>query len=163
MTKNILLLEDDSVQLEVLKNYVVRNFEDVEVHCYTSADDAFDALNSDVRYDIFLLDISLDEKSVTREGIDFAKKIRADKNYLKTPVIFITGYPEFIFDAVNEAHCYSYIIKPYDEDKVISQLSEVLSNNSKVTIRTTDKVYVNLDLNDIYYIESMGRYQYFHT
>ena len=163
MTKNILILEDDSVQLEMLKNSIENNYEDVMVSGAETASLALTMLKKDIHYDVFMLDISLGADDVDQQGIDFARKIREVKDYLKTPIIFITGHPKFVFDAVNEAHCYSYVIKPYDEKDIISQLNEVFFGDTMITVRTTNKVYINLDINDIYYIESMGRYQYFHT
>ncbi|MCR4717541.1 MAG: LytTR family DNA-binding domain-containing protein [Lachnospiraceae bacterium] len=163
MNKNILILEDDVVQLELLRNCIAKNYDDVAVKCCTDIDSAVDALNKDIHYDVFLLDISIDEAVVNQNGIDYAKRIRGIKEYNKIPIIFITGYPQFVFDAVNEAHCYSYVIKPYSDDDIVAQLNEVFMSDTKITIRTTNKVYINLDVNDIYYIESMGRYQYFHT
>ncbi len=163
MNKNLLILEDDVVQLELLRNCIAKNYDDMSVSCCKDTDEALDALDRDIRYDVFLLDISIDEEEVNQAGIDYAKKIRMIKDYNKTPIIFITGYPQFIFDAVNEAHCYSYVIKPYSDEDIVSQLNEVFMSDKRITIRTTNKVYINIDANDIYYIESMGRYQYIHS
>ena len=163
MVKDILILEDDPIQLNKLNNLITINYDDVRTHCYSDVNEAISSLDSDVLYNAFFLDISMSEDEITNEGMEIAGRIRSYDIYLKTPIIFITGYPQFVYDAINETHCYSYITKPYKEREVTSILNDILYGKATITIRTTDQIYINLSLNDIYYIESIGRYQHIHT
>ncbi len=163
MTDSIFILEDDQKQANTLSLLLYDNYPNISVTTCTNLKDASETILSPTDYSLFIIDISLSKTEVNQEGLDLAVKIREEERYKTTPVIFITGYPKFIYKAVNDAHCYSYIVKPYSGSDVLNQINDIFEREDAITVRTTNRVYVKLKPGDIYYIESIGRYMHFHT
>lgn len=157
---NLLIVEDDPTQLQALKNIVTQYHPELTVY---STSNSVDALNmaEDNPIHLFFLDINLGIDN----GIDLAKTLRLNKKYELTPIIFITSLPDMIFQALNETHCYFYIVKPYTVQTVTSLLakltcSDILEKkeNLVLSIKANGGVRVILKYNDIQYIESNGKF-----
>ncbi|MCR4715716.1 MAG: LytTR family DNA-binding domain-containing protein [Lachnospiraceae bacterium] len=163
MNHKLLILEDDTNQRKALTKLISEHYNNIIVESYQDTVNAQKKIESIDDYTLFLLDISINSTSVNREGINLATYIRGRKCYSQTPIIFITAYPRFVFDAINDTHCYSYIIKPYTNENVISQVDDIIKVKDTITLRTIDRYSVTIRFTDIYYIESIGRYIHFHT
>lgn len=61
--------------------------------------------------DILFLDIEM----AGINGMEAARKLR--KTYKNTVLIFVTAYPDFVFQGY-EVHAFHYILKPYKEEKI---------------------------------------------
>lgn len=69
--------------------------------------------------DFLFLDIEMPELS----GMETARALRSSK--LDTTIIFVTAYPDFVFQGY-EVHAYHYILKPYEERKIMSVLEQAI-------------------------------------
>ena len=69
--------------------------------------------------DILFLDIEM--RSL--DGIETAKLLR--KKGMKGIIIFITAYPDFVFQGY-EVHAFHYILKPYRKEKIEEVLRQAL-------------------------------------
>ena len=166
MITDILILENDHVQAETLADYINDYSYDLTTCIVSSLPEALEMLQKDITFRAFFLDISMNETADNTDGLKFAMHLSKQDKTKHIPIIFITGYPEHTYTAINRLHCFAYILKPYSKADVHKQLSDIFSKqsiNSTISIRTLDGIYIKLHLEDIYYIESQGRYMYFHT
>lgn len=69
--------------------------------------------------DILFLDIEMKKLS----GMDTARKLRQKDAH--TLLIFVTAHPDFVFQGY-EVHAFHYILKPYDEAKILNVLEQAL-------------------------------------
>lgn len=166
MNPTILILEDDSVQSDMLEEYIESYSPALTTHTVTSLSEALNAVKKYNNFEAFFLDISLDETATNTDGLELALYLSSQDNTKHIPIIFVTSYPEHTYKAINDLHCFGYILKPYTKVNVHKQLSDIFSNHfneSYISVRTLDGIYIKLDQDEIYYIESQGRYMYFHT
>jgi len=115
----ILILEDESMLALSMQEFL----EDCgyEVNCFSSSDEAYDAIYGTV-YDLLLLDVKvLGEKS----GFEMLKLLRADGN--KTPAIFVTSLTD-IDDLSRGYDCGAcdYIRKPFDLAELKLRVEQVM-------------------------------------
>lgn len=108
-----------------------------------------------------MIDIILNvQKTGDVSGIEFADNIRRNEKYSFTPIIFFTSLEDLKLKAYSHIHCYSYIEKPFEEEKTKKIIEEALSIPLK---KKNEKEYVYFRkggilyafyINDIIYIES---------
>lgn len=129
---NILILEDDLQQAAGLYRYIKNYNDSIDIYKTTTYEKAL-LMADNIPIDIFMLDIQLPgEKS----GLDFGRYLRSAERYSNTPIIFLTGMNEYIFDAVNEIHCYGYLPKPYSAGDVRSLLMSLSFSGTEETEQT---------------------------
>lgn len=164
---NILILEDNLEQAQLLGNIVKNTYNTSAVYF---ADNILSAqeLVGQYDFDLFMLDIVIDTDNIlNNNGMDFALSIRKLKQYSHTPIVFITSYPEHMQTAINDTHCYSFIIKPYTTETVTKTLMEVSDyydyDSSFLKIRDYTGIIFKIRIRDILYIESCGHRITFHT
>lgn len=166
MTPSILILENDPVQADALEDIITSYSLDIKVLTTTSVQEATEIIEATPSVEAFFLDISMNETAEDFSGLDLAIHLASNDKTRYIPIIFITGFPEHTYKAINQIHCFAYILKPYTKKDIHKQLDDIFLNssfNSTISIRTLDGIYIKLDLREIYYIESHGRYMYFHT
>lgn len=155
----LLLVEDDPVQLKYLETLVKNNFPDISVTTAGTYKEAMNIIDTAAYIDIFVLDIMLTDSEDDPDGVSLGVHIREMTKYINTPVIFITSYESRIYEAVNDAHCYSFISKPVDEPSLISTISSLLKQTTKkndnIILRTENGIAVPIDPNKIVYISSI--------
>lgn len=79
------------------------------------------------RIDLFLIDIMLDNRVKNDvSGIIFADKMRQQERYKFVPMIFVTALEDQAMAAFHKLHCYGYIEKPFDFDRVRKMICEAL-------------------------------------
>lgn len=159
----ILILEDDTIQAKALENLLQEYPTALEPVITSSLHEAKESLNSSIRFGAFFIDIALESDMSNTDGLRFAKQIALTSKYKNTPIIFVTGYPEHVFDAINQFHCYAYLLKPFQKEDVFQQLNRIFETNSSLRIRTLSGIYQKIDFNDIYYIQSFGRNIHYQT
>lgn len=160
---HILLLEDDVFQARGIMETIKAYDHEIDI-CY--ANDIIQAtalLNEDISFDAFFIDISLDRKKKDCAGLDWANSLLETCRYQKTPICFITAFPEYVYQAINKTHCFSYILKPYTKTDIVSQLDMLFQKHQDITIKTTDNIYVSFPTTDLLYVQSRGRYLHFTT
>ena len=124
--KNILIIEDNNTHMENLCSLLEENFRvnifkayNVEEACYMLS---FNCIH------LFLVDIILNpvDNPGNVMGLELVKKIRENKSYVHTPVIFLTSLEDPSLYAYRQLHCYSYLEKPYNPEELIKLVEEAL-------------------------------------
>lgn len=167
MNYNVLIVDDDTIQLSLLTS-ILKN-SDIQTNIYTSTnyDSANELINSDIEFNVFILDIYLDPDFTNRSGISLARKIRSDERYRKTPIIFITISPDEVYTAVNDIRCFGYLIKPFSAAQIHSAFNEIFkpAGNSATTFQIKEACGLthNIDFDDILFIKTAGHRQHIHT
>ncbi len=133
MTK-IMILEDGEENLEVLTAMVESVSKEIEVVPARSLEGALDVLqNTSEPFRAFLLDINLDANDENDiSGIEFARKVRAMRQYEFTPIVMVTSLAHLELQAYRELHCYQYIVKPFEKEAVQELIRKVLSHTRVV-------------------------------
>lgn len=70
--------------------------------------------------DLLFLDIEMKELS----GMETAKLLRKQDNHMI--LVFVTAYPDYVFQGY-EVHAFHYILKPYQEQKIIDVVKQALA------------------------------------
>jgi len=163
----IYIVEDEPLIAETIKTALVK--EGYEVCGMT--DNAKEALYDidDCKPDIVLLDITIEGDI---DGVSLAGKIQQK---FKIPYIFLTSLsdPETI-DRVKKTNPYGYIIKPFNEAALRSNIelalhkhqqensSEITSTSSSFFIKNKGEL-IKITKDDILYIEAFDNYAYICT
>jgi DNA-binding NtrC family response regulator len=130
--KSILVVDDDQVILQSLKEVLRREGYDVG-----TADTGREAIEKSKAnfYNLILLDIKLPDM----EGTRLLTKIQ--KTMPKTMKIMITGYPE-LDNAIQSLNfgANAYILKPIDPKKLLRVIKEKLSEQEEAEKMSQDKV-----------------------
>lgn len=163
---SIILVEDDSMQREILKKMLLSTFDFLKIYEADSESSALDIIENN-EVNMFIVDITLKESS----GLELAAKIRNIPRYEFKQIIFITTHVDYITQAFKKIHCYDYILKPYNTEEVQAMLNKLILNdvnnlNNKNDISNEDKeivitlkngIYLGIKLNDILFIEVKGK------
>lgn len=155
------------MQRSILKKIILSANESIKIYEADSENSALDVIkNNDIN--MFLIDISLKESS----GLDLAVKIRNIPKYEFRQIIFLTTHMEYIVQAFKETHCYDYILKPYDKEKVQAMINKLVDNDinnltnkeeetkeekKEVIINIKNGIYVGVKVDDIVFIEVIGK------
>lgn len=117
---SILLVEDEILELETLKNYV--DWEKLGIDKVYTARSSRSALAcfSEHEPDIMITDIQMPGMT----GIELAKTIRGEGYPCK--IIFLTGYDKFEYaKAAVQIHAEDYLLKPFQIDEVEELIGKV--------------------------------------
>lgn len=77
--------------------------------------------------DCFFIDIMINgEKKGDTSGIRFVQSIRQIQKYITTPVLFVTGLEDPGLFTYKELHCFDYIEKPFDENRIKENIEKIL-------------------------------------
>ena len=125
----VLIVDDEKLIAEDLKNEVLRLYSDYEVDAVNSAEEAL-ALVKKTEYDVAMLDIDM----AGMDGLTLARKILAI--YPIINIIFVTGYSEYSLEA-HELYCSAFLLKPVGERK----LKKAFENLRKPTVHMSEEFY----------------------
>ncbi|ACT33601.1 response regulator transcription factor [Clostridium botulinum] len=155
---SILIVEDDEFQRASLKKMIQSLNKRFNIYEASNALDAFN-LAKDIEINLFLVDIELEESS----GLHLANKLRTVSKYKFTWIIFLTTHIEFLTEAFTKVHCYDFILKPYNKNKVITMVQDIMEHDikkdfiklerKKVTFEVANKIYVKVYVDEIIFIE----------
>lgn len=116
------------------------------------------------RIDLFLVDIMLDNRVQNDvSGIVFADKMRQMERYKFVPIIFVTALEDQAMTAFHRLHCYEYIEKPFDFDKVRKTIREALeypirdTRDDEYVYYRKDGILYSIETERIVYMESYMR------
>ncbi len=163
MKRNVLILEDHIDSGKALAK-VVKECDPASVIFYTKSSAEAYKYAMEERIDLFLVDIML-EPTILNDisGLIFADKIRSMERYRFVPLIFVTSLGDYQMSAFQNLHCYSYIEKPFDFQKVREVVQEALTfpvkderRNRYLYYRKEGLLYT-LDTEWIIYIKAVGR------
>lgn len=170
---NILLLEDCKIQRKNLVHILLQTGLDLKIY---ESDNEVESLEicQNVSIDLFFIDIGLNESS----GLDFALKIRDIKKYKLSWIIFTTTHINYMIQAFKDVHCYDYILKPYDPEKIINLTKTIIENtynkdcnhnneksvvfNSKgvdIIISTFDIIFLEVNIKNCIIHTKVGRFE----
>lgn len=163
MKRNVLIIEDDRACREALAELTRRCDAVGAVFCVDNSADAYKyAMEEEI--DLFLVDIMLDSsKAHDVSGVVFVDSLRRIKHYEFTPVIFITSLVDEALNAFHNLHCFDYIEKPFDMEKVEQIISTALKaplrddRESAVFYYRKDGVLYALNIDRMIYLESYFR------
>lgn len=159
MMKTILIVEDNARSMEMLVKIIENLRTDVEIKTASSQEEAA-ILAMKYNIDLFMLDIILNASNPGDvSGMKFAEHIRTFHKYKYTPIIFITALEDPELHAYSELHCYYYVEKPYDVEKVASVISEALEfptthNEPQNVFFRKDGILYKKEISEILYIEN---------
>lgn len=165
---SIILVEDDSMQREILKTIILSTYDSIRIYEADSERAALDIIkNNDIN--MFVIDISLKESS----GLDLAMNIRSIPKYEFSQLIFLTTHVDYMLQAFKQIHCYDYILKPYNKKDVQAMFNKLIYNeinnldnvkndlnedtDKEFVIKIRNSIFVMVKINDILFIEVNGR------
>jgi len=160
--KNILILEDKEPHLEALSNIVSEVGSGIRIYRATTVSKAYQ-IAGEVNIHLFLIDIILQpEKQFDVLGLEFAQEIRKIHRYEFIPIIFITALEDPKLFAYSRVHCYSYIEKPFDAERVKNVVKEALKfpiqeTNDRIAFFRREGIIYAKAVKDIIYVESSRR------
>lgn len=166
--KKILILEDNPAALEHLAN-IVRDLDTKNViYAFTNIKDAYQCA-MERTIDLFLVDIILDTSHPgDASGLKFVENIRRVEHYSFTPIIFVTSLEDARSYTYENLHCYSFIEKPFDVDRIRRTIEQCLKfpgndKNTKTLYFRKDGIIFAVEREDIVYAESINHIMYIHT
>lgn len=107
---NLLLVDDENLALEALRNVVRKVLPNATINAFHKATQAVE-FAKDNRVDIAFLDIDMR----IMNGLEMAKALQ--KIHPRMNIIFVTGYAEYALDAFN-LYASAYLTKPASEESV---------------------------------------------
>lgn len=131
---------------------------DCHIKSFLSANELMDYTK---KIDIGILDIVMDEQN----GIDLGRKLK--EKFPDIRLIYTTSYEQYVMQAINDVHAYSYLCKPIDHRNMHRQMMELLSSFSqnsmeKIFYHVTDSnqreyASVTLNVKEILYFQYIKR------
>ena len=124
--KKVLILEHNARSLERLKCLVFEAAENIEVFALNRAADAYECVLTRT-IDLFIVDAVLDaDRTGDLSGLKFVDWLRKCGDYKFIPVIMIAALEDPMFYIFQELHCYSYLEKHFDPEKLKKIVGECL-------------------------------------
>ena len=167
--KQILILEDNELTRNKLIRIIKLMEKRVNVHAFSNEEEAlgFAMIH---KIDLFLVDIILHpEKRNDFSGITFAERIHECPFCGASDIVFITSLAGLEVDLLHRVHCYDYIEKPIDEERVKHLIDEILSRgekSSKLPERMyfrNDGINYSMDVAEIRYVVHQNRILYIYN
>ena len=97
-------------------------------------------------------------------GITLGRKLKEKNHDIK--IIYITSYEEYMAQAINKVHAFSFLCKPINEEEMKTQIMEILGQEKYPEIEKEFEILdesgtkagcVRLKLNEILYFEYIKR------
>ncbi|MCM1156852.1 MAG: LytTR family DNA-binding domain-containing protein [Roseburia sp.] len=157
--KTVLIVEDNARSMEMLIKIIKNLRADVEIRTASAQEEAA-VLAMKYHIDLFMLDIILNSSNPGDvSGMRLAEQIRTFPKYKYTPVIFITALEDPELHAYSDLHCYYYVEKPYDVEKVSAVILEALEfpavhNEPQNVFFRKDGILYKKEISEILYIEN---------
>lgn len=155
----LLILEDDKITASNVASVIQSRNPDLLIDIAQDID-AADRLLEIHTYTFFILDIILSDNHDIHEGVQFAQQLRNIATYRNAPILFTTSIPDEIEKCLNDFHCYSYLLKPYDNAKLLRAVDDLLASkddtSNSISIKLKSSITIKLDFNNIVYITSDG-------
>lgn len=166
--KRILILDDNKATLQHLTDIVGGLDVEKEILSCGNIRDAYQcALEKTI--DLFMVDIILDTSQPgDTSGLKFVENIRRLGHYCFTPVIFITSLEDSKSYTYEYLHCYSFIEKPFEADRVKQVVEQCLRFPGSVQVNKTlyfrkEGIVLAVERENIVYVESILRKMHIHT
>lgn len=166
--KKILILEDNYVAREHLASLINElEIQNTLFRCDNIKDAYQYALERDI--DLFLVDIILKPNSPgDSSGLKFVDSIRKIDRYAFTPVIMVTSLEDAKLCSYEKLHCYSFVEKPFDPEKLKELVRQCLRFPEKRQLPKTlyfrkDGIILSVNMEDIVYVNARNHMLDIHT
>jgi DNA-binding LytR/AlgR family response regulator len=163
--KHIFVLDDDPNHLASIKKLLEEKIPECTVTPASTTEKGYTLLSAH-DYDLFILDVLLSDGS----GLDFAFTVRGIPKFSMTWIVFISGHDAYALEAMRSAHCYDYIVKPYDPGELVGMVRKLLQasltkkKSADSYLRISQKgICFKINTGDILYIEVNNRLTDIHT
>lgn len=137
-----------------LKVWAVNAGINIRIQKYDNGDHLFDGICKENGFDIFFLDIGMDEMN----GLETAAMVRAADIF--TTIIFVSQYEDYYKEAY-EVHPFQFLDKPVDPvklQKTMDAYMEIKGRVDETYVFYINRVRYSIRLNDILYFFSKNRY-----
>ena len=142
---------------DLVRQYVQQKDWDAAILLYASGEEF---LCSGITPDMILMDIKLPGQN----GMDIMKRLR--ESGCSSQVIFITAYPEYVFQAF-DLDAIHYLEKPLDQQKLFSAMDKAwkraVSDIGKTILLTNRAIVSRVRIKDIVYCEVFNHQTIIHT
>ncbi len=120
MAKSVLIVDDTNFMRKMLRDLISEHYEVVG-----EAENGKECLKKMEEHspDIITLDVIMPEM----DGLEALPKIKEKNGNQKVIMVTSVGQHEKVTEAMNKGAA-GYIIKPFDEDKVLEEIEKVLEN-----------------------------------
>lgn len=115
----ILAVDDEALALKSLVETIKEIKPDCEIYPFRDPIEALRLLESGVKPDVVFSDVQMFDLT----GIQFAHRVKVI--YPHTNIIFVTGYKEYMMDAIR-LHASGYLLKPVDVNRLKEQFDNLL-------------------------------------
>lgn len=167
VAKTVLILEDNEAMRQYLGQLVRDTVQEVHIYSTDNKEEAYQyAIKNSV--DVFLVDIILNpDKEDDASGLDFVENIRGLERYFFTPVIMITSLDTPRMYSYEELHCFGYIEKPFQSNKVKELLQQALkfpgkSMEKKKLYFRKSGIVIPVECESIVYVTCIHHVLYIH-
>lgn len=166
--KKILILEDNPTTLKNLSQIVLNIAANSAVYPFGDLKEAYQCA-MDRAIDLFIVDIILDRnKPGDSSGLKFVENIRKIYHYAFVPIIFVTSLEDAKLYTYEKLHCYSFIEKPFDVERLQQLVQQCLRfEESRMTSKTLyfrkEGIILAVERKDIVYAESINHIMHIHT
>jgi DNA-binding LytR/AlgR family response regulator len=156
MKINCIIVDDEPSSREILEKYVGDCFSLNMIKTCKNAFEASEAINN-FNVQLIFLDINMPKLS----GMKFYKSL-ANPPF----VIFTTAYSEFAVEGF-EVNAIDYLLKPFPFERFLKAVNKAIDNlkdiskynfNTDFILFRSDKKIHRVNINEIYYLESIGDY-----
>lgn len=160
----IVMCDDDERDLNQIAAMVERYRSHHEEQAFTveqiqSVSRLLDRLRQGERFDIYILDIIMEEQ----DGISLGREIRQLSP--KSAIIYVTDSPEYALGAFS-VYASGYLLKPVNEEQFVECMNRVVHQmqsreESIYTFKSREGI-VNIELSRLYRVENVSRVMHFY-
>lgn len=158
----IAIVDDEVKEQEIIAKYIGEWAETekelVEFVRFDSSENFLFSWEDDKDYALLVLDIEMGEIS----GLELAKRLRLEDE--KIPIIFVTGYDEYMQYGYDVSALHS-LIKPVNKEKLFQALGKLSEQEetAKSLILNAENEVRRIQMNQILYVEAAGHGSILHT
>ncbi len=166
--KKVLILEDNRTTSRHISKIIQELDVKCKVYCFDKTKDAYEYVLENM-IDLFIVDIILDtSKPGDSSGLKFVESIRKIEWYEFAPVIFVTSLEDSKLYSYEQLHCYNFIEKPFDTNKLKKIIEKCLrfpayKKEEKTLYFRKDGIILSVESDDIVYAECNNHIIYIHT
>ncbi|MGN0483531.1 MAG: LytR/AlgR family response regulator transcription factor [Lachnospiraceae bacterium] len=158
---HILVVEDQQESRDAI-GAILQEYTQMEVTFAATKEEAENCLKGKIVYDLFLLDINLNEKEPeNQDGYRLAEQIRNMEKYDFTPIVMVTSVSGLEMSAYRKLHCYAFLVKPFFKEEVQELVEKILAQKNEKQIPTIvvkkDGINYRIKCPDIVYIKAVPR------
>lgn len=162
-----LIVEDNIEQLHALENVISSSFRSMRILSSTNYEAAKKIVDTESIH-FFLLDIELSPLKEAPSGITLGNYIRSLPAHKHTPILFLTARMDQMEAALNQTHCYSYLIKPYQYEALIHSMEELLHSpllpkKSVLQLKDINGIFFRLEPEEIQYVQCISKTLHLYT